>query len=239
MTEAWFESGVVSRYVFVALLSVFATAGSVLFVRGFVFPHPLLSILAFVGLMPVLLPLNRVMMPYAKGFFRRYGLAVVAGIIFTLAVFSLTRYFVVVVLLLLHAASCVFLRFLKRHNIGFEFVMLITVLSGVAYGAKAGAFIGAVAMAMDYIFSARVSYFSIVTIPTYALVGILASAFSGADVLVLGVSLTVFYNLFTWVFILGFMGGHVDKCLRFGLSNLAFNFLVFSGFAPRLLSLMI
>ncbi|MBI3034188.1 hypothetical protein HYY72_03430 [Candidatus Woesearchaeota archaeon] len=176
--------------------------------------------------------------PHIRAFLSKYLLAITLSITFTLAALALSKYFILALLLLAHAASCFLLKTLKRNHIGIELTTLITVLSGVAYGAKAGAIIGAAAMSIDYAFSMRLSYFSIITIPSFALVGILAGTFSRVNIFTLGIMLTIFYSIFTGIFILGFMGGHPDKCLRFGITSLGFNALLFSAIAPALLSMM-
>ncbi|MBI3051460.1 hypothetical protein HYY74_03305 [Candidatus Woesearchaeota archaeon] len=177
-------------------------------------------------------------LPYAREALRKYWPAMIIGAIATIVAISMTKYIIIGALLFLHAAMSVFTKVLKKNHIGIEIVTLIAVTSGIAYGPKIGAIAGGLAMVIDYIFSGRLSMFSIVTIPTYALIGVIASGFATANILTLGIALTIFYNLFTWIFILGFMGGHVDKCLRFGATNLAFNTFMFGSIAPMLLAIM-
>lgn len=226
------------RYAAVGLTTAILTAVAVLVLKGFVSEHPVISIMLLLASVPLFLPFNKVMIPYTKAFFSKYVLVIVPAILVTVGFLSLTKYFLLAFLLLLHIAMSVFLRVLKKNHIGVEIIMLITVLSGMAYGPKVGAIMGATSMIIDYVFSGRFSYFCIVTIPTYAAIGAISGGAAAANIVTFGVIATIAYNLFTWIFIIGFMGGHIDKCIRFGATDLAFNAVVFSAFAPTLLALM-
>ncbi|MBI2142238.1 hypothetical protein HYU15_01960 [Candidatus Woesearchaeota archaeon] len=180
MAEAGFVSGV-SRlnYLGMSLAAAVATAIAIMAAKGFVgfaSDHPVISILLLLASVPVFFPFRKVTMPYAKAFFRKYAVVIVAAVLLTVGILSLSKYFVLAFLLLLHILMSIFLRVLKKNHIGVEIVMLITVLSGAAYGPKAGALMGAVSMVIDYVFSGRFSYFCIVTIPTYAAIGALAGS---------------------------------------------------------------
>ncbi|MEK6854029.1 MAG: hypothetical protein AABX60_01720, partial [Nanoarchaeota archaeon] len=69
-------------------------------------------------------------------------------------------------------------------------------------------------------------------------IGLIAGSFASAGITSVGVTATIIYNLATSFIIVAFMGGHIDKCLRFGLSNLALNFMLFTSIAPWLLSIL-
>ncbi|GEM_PF-3841567 len=226
------------NYAAVGLGTAILTAVAVMALRGFVSEHPVASIILFLSSAMAVLPFNKLMIPYMKIFFRKYVFVIVPAIMITVGILALSKYFVLAFLLLLHILMSIFLRVLKKNHIGVEIIMLITVLSGVAYGPKVGALMGAVSMVIDYVFSGRFSYFCIVTIPTYAAIGTISGVFAAANIVTVGIFAVIAYNLFTWIFILGFMGGHLDKCLRFGATDLAFNAFVFSAFAPTLLAIM-
>jgi len=226
------------RNLIVGLVFSLVTFVSVAFLKDMFVSHPFYLVFASLLFLASGLTFGKSLIPRIRVYFDRYWIAILVAIIGTLVVVSITRYFVLAYLLLIHATSCILLKALKRNHIGIELITFLTVLSGVAYGAKVGAFVGASAMIVDYVFSGRLSYFSIVTIPAYALIGIFASMPSGIGIVTLGISMAVFYNLFTSIIIVGFMGGDVDKCLRFGITAAVFNLIVFSSFAGTLLSIM-
>lgn len=176
---------------------------------------------------------------YVRSYVEKYGWVVIPPVLAALFVASSLKPVVFFALFLLHAAACVFLRTLKNTaRLGIELIMLITVLGSFAYGPKAGAIIGAVAMLMDYALTARFSYFVPVTTGSYLLIGLFAGSFSSAGITAVGITATIIYNIFTSLIIVAFMGGHIEKCLRFGLSNIALNFMLFTTAAPWLLSII-
>ena len=176
---------------------------------------------------------------HAKRLFKKYGFFTVLPALAAVVAVTSVKPVVFLMLFIIHGLSCFFLRTLKNNaRVGVELVMLTTVLASFAYGAKAGALLGATAMLMDYALSARFSYFMPVTISTYALIGLFAGSFSSVGITAVGITAAVIYNIVTSFFILTFMGGHIDKCLRFGLSNIAINALIFTTAAPWLLSIL-
>ena len=182
-------------------------------------------------------------MHFAKTHIRRYaqkyGWLVIPSALAGIFVLSSLKPVAFVVLFILHALACFFLRTLKNTaRLGIELIMLITVLGSFVYGAKIGALLGATAMLMDYALSARFSYFVPVTTATYVIIGLVAGSFSSAGITAVGITAAVIYNLATSFIIVAFMGGHIDKCLRFGLSNIALNFVLFTAIAPWLLSIL-
>lgn len=138
-----------------------------------------------------------------------------------------------------HILACFFLRTLKNTGrLGIELTMLITVLASFTYGAKTGALLGAAAMLIDYAASMRFSLFMPVTVSTYALIGAIAGNFAGLGITAVGIAAAAIYNIVTSAIIVMFMGGHIDKCARFGLTNIAANILLFTAVAPWLLAVL-
>ena len=145
---------------------------------------------------------------------------------------------IISILLVTHAATSFALRGIKKLRIGIEMNLLITVLGAFVYGAKVGALLGVAAMLIDYVFSLRLSYFAIVTTAAYALIGFFAGFSTGISITTVGIAAAIAYNISTSFIIVMFMGGHIDKCVRFGLTNIALNAVLFSTIAPTLLKLM-
>jgi len=171
--------------------------------------------------------------------FTAYGLLVIPPAMAAILMMTSLKPVAFTILFLLHALACLFLRTLKNTaRIGIELIMLITVLGSFVYGAKAGAMFGVGAMLMDYALTARLSYFAPLTIGAYALTGLLASSFSGFGITAVGIWATAIYNIITSFIIVTFMGGQPDKCLRFGISNIALNAALFATVAPWLLSML-
>lgn len=176
---------------------------------------------------------------HIRKYFQKYSWLIIPPALAAVFAISSVKPLVFVVLFIIHALACFFLRTLKNTaRLGIELIMLITVLGSFVYGAKVGALLGATAMLMDYALSARFSYFVPVTTAAYMLIGIFAGSFSALGITTVGIAAAVIYNLVTSFIVVAFMGGHLDKCLRFGLSNIALNFVLFTTIAPWLLRIL-
>lgn len=163
-----------------------------------------------------------------------------AGIVLTgVLLFAMRHYIFLVAMIVINLFSSRKLRVLRRSQIGIEMVMFTTVMSGVVYGPVIGAVMGAASMMVDYAFATRFSYFSIVTIPSYAAVGALSHYLSGfMGITMLGIAMTVAYVIFSNSIICGLMGGHISKSLRFAITDIAFNIFVFTAIAPFVIRLV-
>lgn len=120
---------------------------------------------------------------------------------------------------------------------GVEMVMMPTVLSGVAFGPGAGALTGVATAAVMLFFQGASPLFALVFIPLYGLSGFVAGQFSSANLVVLGIALSVVYGIISSLFIF-MMGGKAWKCGWFIATNLAFNGFLFVSMAPWLLKVM-
>ncbi len=163
-----------------------------------------------------------------------------AGIATTAVLLLVMRqYLFLIALIVINILSSYGLRTFRRNQIGIEMVMFTTVMSGAIYGPATGAVMGATAMLIDYAFATRLSYFSVVTIPSYALVGVLSPFLLGLmSITTLGIAMTTAYVIFSNAIICGFMGGHISKSIRFGLTDIAFNIFMFTAIAPFVLKLI-
>ncbi|MBN2454086.1 hypothetical protein JXB11_00920 [Candidatus Woesearchaeota archaeon] len=168
---------------------------------------------------------------------RKWLIWSVAIIILVLALI-LRSYIFLLVLISLNVLTSTLLRSLRRNQIGIEMVMFSTVMSGVLYGATIGAIMGAVSMIIDYTFATRISPFALITIPSYAAVGFISPLLSFMSITTLGITVTVAYVVISNLIIVGLMGGQLHKSLRFGISDIAFNALIFATVAPFVLKIL-
>lgn len=233
------EIGDIARYLLIVLGSFFSTLIVATAARSIARNNLGLTILLATALFFSAFFAMKVAKAYLRSYFQRYGLLVIPPALAALFLLSSVKPVVFVALFMLHGLACFFLRTLKNTaRLGIELIMLITVLGSFVYGAKTGALLGATAMLMDYAMSARFSYFAPVTTGAYILIGLFAGSFSALGITTVGVAAAVIYNLATSFIIVAFMGGHLEKCFRFGLSNIALNFVLFTTAAPWLLSIL-
>lgn len=233
------EIGDLARYLLIMVTSFVASALTASWVKHILRNNLALTVLLSAVIFTSLFFAMKFARVHVRDYAERYGWLVIPPMLAALLLVSSLKPVVFIMLFLLHSVACVFLRTLKNTaRLGIELIMLITVLGSFIYGPKVGALLGAVAMLMDYALSARFSYFVPVTTAAYALIGLIAGSFAAAGITSVGITATIIYNLTTSFIIVAFMGGHIDKCLRFGLSNLALNFVLFTTVAPWLLSIL-
>ena len=120
--------------------------------------------------------------------------------------------------------------------LGIEFILFPTVIASVVWGSGFGIFVGLSSALVSYVIKAYISIFSIVIIPMYGLVGILAAMFSNVNILLLGITLTIIYNFFVSSMLMVMFGAKPYKCWFFGITNLVFNMLLFSQFGQMLIN---
>ncbi len=129
--------------------------------------------------------------------------------------------------------------FYAQMGYGFELILLVTVISGIAYGSVAGMIVGGLSITLGYILSRRLSIFSIVTVPSYMIIGFLAHYFSNYNIVTVGVLFAILYNMIVSLIIIPVLGAKPVKCLIFGITNVLFNVFMFSRFGDWLLGVMI
>ncbi len=176
-------------------------------------------------------------------FLDRRNQLIIGGMIVTALLFLTVGEYVkaVIFVTLLQAANyslAYMLRSTKRLRVGFELILLSTVLCGIAYGSKAGMMVGALSAVVNYAGYKRVSSFSIVVIPLYMLIGLTAFYFRSFDIAQLGVFYAIMYNLLMAPLIVSYMGAKTSKCLWFASTNILFNYIVFAKIGPILLNIM-
>ena len=233
------EAGDIAKSLLIMIMSFLLTG-----LAAITFKHAIKSnltatiLLAFAAFVSIFFSI-RVAKEHLRRYVGRYGWLAIPPALAALFAASSLKPMVFFALFLMHSAACVFLRTLKNTaRLGIELIMLITVLGSFAYGPKTGALLGGAAMLMDYALTARFSYFVPVTTGGYMLIGLLAGNFSSSGITAVGITAAVIYNLVTSFIIVAFMGGHIEKCIRFGVSNIALNFMLFMTIAPWLLSMM-
>ncbi|GEM_PF-5027440 len=147
----------------------------------------------------------------------------------------LRGWFFLGLLLAMNIVLSLAMRSFKPFSNGIELNMLSAVLAGLAYGPVTGAVFGGVSMIINFIFMKRMSMFSMLALPGYMVAGFLAPSFAGADLVFLGIGMTVFYNLLNSIPILAFFRGNAGKCFLFAVTNVLFNAFVFSTLGKLLL----
>ncbi len=234
-----FELGDVAKKLLMAFGSFMATVMLALFIKHFFrnnvgFAIAMLAVLFFSLSMAVRFARTRI-----KEYLKGYGWFIIPSALTAILVIASLKPLVFVMLFLLQALTCIFFKELKNNaRVGIEFSTLITILASFVYGGKVAALLGPLAVLTEYALTARFSYFTPVTTMAYALIGFFAGNFSGLGITAVGIAAAVIYNIITSVVIVSFMGGHLEKCLRFAFTNIPINIMLFAAVAPKLQSIL-
>jgi hypothetical protein len=124
-----------------------------------------------------------------------------------------------------------------RISLGFELIMLITVLAGVMYGPFAAFFVGATALFAVEVFNQSLQHSTVVSFIGLAVVSFAISYLNEMNISALGIIVTLLYNA---VIAPGYllMGSAPWKTLLFTATDIPFNIWVFLVIAPRLIELL-
>lgn len=135
---------------------------------------------------------------------------------------------VLLILGLIAVFSTIYKRFMRVPP-AVELVTFSTVMVGLSYGPVAGAVFGAVATLAAEIFNSGVDAFIIGYIPARAVVGAVSSFFPAANIVYLGLSMSILYNLISQpLYALQSDAELRIKLLAFVIVNVSSNFIIFS-----------
>ena len=171
---------------------------------------------------------------------RRYLLGVIIlSLVLIIMFFGFFKMiFFLSLLLVLNIGSSFIAKHIPRAHTSIELIMFSTVLAGLAYGSRVGAFFGILSAILYYYAIGRFSYYVTVFAPLYALVGIIAPFFSKIPILELGMTFTIGYLLISSVIVFVLFNARMYKMAQFAIINIPFNFIMFKYFAPIFLLLM-
>ncbi len=146
--------------------------------------------------------------------------------------------FFIVILLAANLVISFVLRPLGRFYIGFELILLSTVLVSVAFGPKAGMIMGLLSAIVNYIANMRFSIYCLVEVPLYMLIGLGAYFFQSMGIVMVGLIAVIAYNLLLNIAVLLFMPTTLTVSFIWSITNIGVNYILFNLFAPTMLRLM-
>ena len=135
---------------------------------------------------------------------------------------------VLLILGIIAVLSTVYKRFIRVPP-AVELVTFSTVMVGISHGPITGAVFGAVVTLAAEVFNSGVDAFIIGYIPARAVVGAVSSFFPGANIVYLGLSMSIIYNLISQpLYALQSDAELRMKLLTFVIVNVSSNFIIFS-----------
>ena len=140
---------------------------------------------------------------------------------------------IIITALSLIAVFSTFYKRFMRAPPAVELVTFSTVMVGIGYGPAAGAIFGAVATLAAEILNSGVDAFIIGYIPARAIIGAVSAFFPTANIVTLGLSMSIFYNALAQP-LYAFQGDAElrMKLFAFVIVNVPFNFVAFSVLGP-------
>jgi hypothetical protein len=165
------------------------------------------------------------------------ALGIAAGIIISL-VFSYAKPMLAIAcFILIGAASLLYNRFIKI-SLGFEFVMLGTVLAGFLYGMPAALVTGILGMLLAFILTGHFTQGTIVSFIGITAVSLMIPLFKQMEISTAGIILTLIYDA---IIVPGYLltGSRIERTLLFVATHIAFNIWAFMTLAPRIYGFLI
>jgi hypothetical protein len=137
----------------------------------------------------------------------------------------------------IHIGKIAMLRHLSN---AIEFITFSTVISTYIFGPLTGMITGGLSILGTYIFEKRISQFSLATIPLYVFIGYLSFILKPLiqNIAVLGVFISIFYNLFINLILIGFYKAKIHKIISFSIINIIFNIYLFFNFSSGIKNLI-
>lgn len=140
----------------------------------------------------------------------------------------------ILALYLTHIALAFIRKTLRLSTVGIELTLFSTVSIGSIAGPVIGAITGFIFIITEYATRKKFSKYMILTIPLYTLIGIIAGGIGHESIIMAGILITVSYAILMF-FLSGLIGASKIRMAIFGLTNIAWNTLLFIKIAPLLI----
>lgn len=172
--------------------------------------------------------------------FLRDKSSMVAGIALGITIsllFSFVKPMIAIVcFIIIGGSSLLYNRFIKV-SLGFELIMLATVLAGFLYGIGAALITGIAAMVLAFLITGHFTQGSAISFIGIIIVALLIPFFRGMGITSAGIMLTVVYDA---IIASGYLalGSRIERTAIFVATHIAFNVWVFMAIAPRIYGLL-
>jgi len=173
-----------------------------------------------------------------RSFFKNKLYAVLFfSILFFVSVFVLFyKTFILLIFIAIGAFSLIH-TIITRNHIGFELVTLVTIVSSMAYGAATGAIVGVASIVLGLILGKNMDAGIAVSVAGFILIAVVASMFKFSDILVIGIILTIVYDVMQIVFY-SLAGSSLFTIFSYFVTHVLINAFVFVSLAPTFIGLV-
>lgn len=160
-------------------------------------------------------------------------LIITAIVIVVLFASIIKQTLIISLLILLGGISKIYQRYIKA-QVGIEFIMLSTVVTGFIYGSFIGAIVGFSTFSLATYFSGRFSHNLFPSFIMVTIVGMLSPLFN--NVTTAGIVQTLVYDIILGYIYLAWFRGRIHKILIFTFTHFLWNLYVFIKIAPILVN---
>jgi len=146
--------------------------------------------------------------------------------------------FVVLAFIGVGAVSRMYQRFLRGISLGIETIIFGVTVAGRLYGVWSAILIGIISLPLSIVYTEEDVKWLPVALGGMVIIGVLSAYLPPTNIVLLGMTLTLVYDVTTCAVYLLLFHSNLFKTLLFIGSHLAFNYLLFSRFGETVLSLL-
>ncbi|MBS1266988.1 MAG: hypothetical protein MAG795_00958 [Candidatus Woesearchaeota archaeon] len=158
-------------------------------------------------------------------------------LIFGLLLGRINKALLFVPLLIILASFSMIYNLLIRLSLGFELIMLSTVLCSAAYGPVVGLIVGNISLFFAEILSSKMSYNTFISFIGISIVAVVGAGYSGEGITSWGIMMTILYDLIIIPLYL-ISGSNPISSIIYVVTHIPFNIWVFYRVAPWLFKIM-
>lgn len=173
---------------------------------------------------------------YLKAHKLYYPLILLAGVF--VLYFAYRPAFVVLAFIAIGAASRIHQRYLRGLSIGIEMIIFGMAVAGKLYGVWPAILIGVISLPLSVVYTEEDFKWLPVALCGMVLVGVLAASLPAMSIVMMGVVLTLVYDITTCAVYMYVFHARFFSTAIFIATHLAFNYFLFSRFGETVLSML-
>lgn len=177
---------------------------------------------------------------YVDSLVKRKKVLIMLGVLFVIGFFlgSYDKALLIIPMLTILASFSMIYNLFIRVSLGVELVMMATVLCALVYGPVVGIVVGVVSLFFAEVISTKLSYNTFISFIGIAIVGFVASLYSGSNIAMWGIAMTILYDIIIIPIYL-LTGSNPTSSFIYVVTHIPWNVWVFLFIAPRIYQVMV
>lgn len=164
-------------------------------------------------------------------------LSILLGLLLIIFFSTIKDAFIIIFLIALSWVTKFYQRYMMVH-LGIDFIILAIVTTSVAYGPLIGSIVGLISLFLATLWTCKFTPSVMMSFPMIIVIAFFAYAMRDANIIFLGIMLTVMYDLVLESIYLFVLGGRFHRAAIFVSTHILFNVWAFAMLAKPLLSIM-